>query len=295
MARGLLSLVQVGTILYLNMNLLKSSQRASRSRSALFGGVAILSAVSLVAGPIKANNGNGGNPAPPPAPVPTVDLTPAGPNKGDVIGDVGGTAIFSDHFLQPTGTGVFKPFLDLKAPDNEKFERAFNTDGNVGVSNLYLDQHRQQWNNLLRFGDLADFNIDGKRYFAFVLDANEPGNKADPTYPGEASLISIDNFHVYTSSTITTGLVQDDESKLHLLGNLRWAMNNPARTGGTANDGYDIDKWVKLESSQENLDVGDDGPNPGANGGSGMADMVVYVPATAFSGVLQPIMFGCTT
>src|SRR2546425_10215585 len=29
----------------------------------------------------------------------------------NVPGAVGGTAIFADHFEQPTGTGVFKPFL----------------------------------------------------------------------------------------------------------------------------------------------------------------------------------------
>jgi hypothetical protein len=112
-----------------------------------------------------------------------------------------------------------------------------------------------------RFGPQT---IGGQKYFGFVLDANE-----------RSSLISVDNFRVYTSSTITTGSVQNDVTKLDNLGTLRCALNNPTLNGTTppVDLGFNIDNWIKLNAAPENLDVQ-------ANGGSGMADMVVYIPAT---------------
>src|SRR2546430_1726919 len=122
-----------------------------------------------------------------------------------VAGAIGGDAIFANQFQQPVGTGVFKPFLSLDAngqtsTGNNNIEQSYNSDGNLGAGNIFLDAHRQQWNNLIRFGNLAPQTIGGKTYYGFVLDANEPG--------GSKSLISVDNFRVYTSHDITTGLVQ---------------------------------------------------------------------------------------
>ena len=45
------------------------------------------------------------------------------------------------------------------------------------------------------------------------------------------------------------------------------------RTTPPVDLGFNIDNWIKLNAAPENLDVQ-------ANGGSGMADMVVYIPAT---------------
>jgi hypothetical protein len=185
----------------------------------------------------------------------------------DVVGDVGGTAKFADYWEQPTGTGVFKPFLTLDSngqtsTGNTAIESAYNTDG----APLYLDELRNHWNTAVKVGDLQV--VDG--YYAFILDANEPGSGK--------SLISIDNIRIYTSANDNTANVGNDLSKLNDLGTLRWAMNDPLSTGTTPPDlnGFNVDTWVKLDSDQNNND------GSKANGGSGQGDMIVYIPVSAF-------------
>lgn len=243
------------------MNLLKSVRRINRSLPLAVIAAAVAGAVPGVsAASIEYN----------------LDTSSGGLQSQNVVGAVGGTAVFANQFQQPVGTGVFKPFLSLDAngqtsTGNNNIEQSYNSDGNLGAGNIFLDAHRQQWNNLIKLSDLAPQTIGGKQYYGFVLDANEPG--------GSKSLISVDNFRVYTSSAITTGSVQNDVTKLDNLGTLRWALNNPTLNGTAppVNNGFNIDNWIKLNAAQENLDVS-------ANGGSGQADMVVYIPADAFKG-----------
>lgn len=90
------------------------------------------------------------------------DLSPAGTQSLNVVGDVGGTAIISDFWSQPTGTGVFDPFLTLDAngqtsTGNKNIESAYNSDGHNA---LYLDGHRPSWNTSLHVGDLAPITIN---------------------------------------------------------------------------------------------------------------------------------------
>lgn len=189
------------------------------------------------------------------------DLTVA--NQYDVAGAVGGTAVIANDFLQPTGTGVFSPFLSLQQANGKvKTEQAYNTNG----APLYMDEDRPAWNKTLTFNQLVTATIDSKSYYAFILDANEPGS--------DKSLLSIDNIRIYTSATDNTGTVGSDITKLDDLGTLRWALNDPTLTAGVPN----ITNWVKLDADQNNV-------GKPSNGGSGMADMVVYVPTTAFTGV----------
>jgi len=231
--------------------------------------LAVFSTASALAAGGGNGGGGGGNPPPPVSLGTFYDLSPAGDQHYSVDGEVGGEAIFSDFFMQPTGTGVFKPFLDLKSPANGKVEGAYNTDS----ATTYLDGHRAPWNRSIKFGELADIMIDGTKYYGFVLDANEPGPS------GTKSLISVDNVRVYTSSADNTGLVKNDITKLDNLGVLRWALNNPTLNGNpTVTDGYNIDPWVKLDAAQDNLGAGSNH----ANGGSGMGDMIVYIKASDF-------------
>src|SRR5437868_9719376 len=72
--------------------------------------------------------------------------------SGSLTGDVGGTAVFSEIFNHPTGTGVFEPFLTINSHGNDPVENGYNTDGH---SALYLDQQRPEWNTLLILSDLA--------------------------------------------------------------------------------------------------------------------------------------------
>ncbi|HUS33762.1 MAG TPA: VPDSG-CTERM sorting domain-containing protein [Verrucomicrobiae bacterium] len=197
-----------------------------------------------------------------------IDLTPGGNQKGTINGGV-----FSDTFLQPAGTGVFQPFLSLDSNGQVKtvpgypgqIEAAYNTDG---FTALYMDAHRPQWNNLVRMSQLAQVSIDNTptKYYGFILDANEPG--------GGKSLISIDNVRIYTRNGDNTANVGNATANLGNLGTLRYYVNDPV--AGTS-DGFNIDNWVKLDSSQENQ-------WSNSNGGSGKADMILYVPVDNFIG-----------
>lgn len=197
------------------------------------------------------------------------DLSQSGSQSLLVTADVGGTAIVSDHWTQPAGTGVFQPFLTLDANGQTStglntIEQGYNTDGH---SALYLDQLRPEWNRRLTVGDLAQIDVNGTAYYGFILDANEPG--------GSKSLISVDNIRIYTSSSDNTGAVQNNLSNLDSLGTLRFALNDPTKTGSD----FNIENWIKLDSAQEN--IGYSGANA-PNGGSGQSDMIVYVPVSAF-------------
>jgi hypothetical protein len=144
-------------------------------------------------------------------------------------------------------------------------EQGYNTDG---FSALYMDQQRPQWNKLVTFGSLVPTTISGQNYYGFILDANEPGSNK--------SVISVDNVRVYTSSANNTASVGNTIGNLNNLGTLRWALNDPTQTAGN----FNINNWVKLDAAQDNVNGGADK----SNGGSGKADMVVYVPASAFAG-----------
>jgi hypothetical protein len=220
--------------------------------------------------------------APAASAINTIDLTPSGTTSATVTGAVGGNAFVTDLFQQPTGTGVFQPFLTLDSNGQSStgisgVEQAFNTDGKT---DLYLDALRpNQWNHLLKFGEIAPTVINGVSYLGFILDSNEPG--------GNKKLISLDNIRVYTSqednsakvaspvppfpSAFTGGL---DKLKDGPNGKLIWSLNNI-----NADNSTDIQQSIKLDSTQENT------VNNKSNGGSGKADFGIYIPLTAFAGV----------
>jgi PEP-CTERM motif-containing protein len=190
--------------------------------------------------------------------------------SGPLTGDVGGTAIFSEIFNHPTGTGVFEPFLTIDSHGNSAIENGYNTDGHTA---LFLDQQRPEWNNLLRLRDLAQVTIDNTQYYAFELDANEPnGTEKD----GSAqSLISIDNIRIYTSPTDNTAAVGNGLSSLDGLGALRFALNQPLQNGSN----FNINNWVKLSATVNGI-----ADQNGHNGGQGFSDMVMFIPVSAFAG-----------
>ena len=191
----------------------------------------------------------------------------------EITGAYGGKAIFADQWSQPTGSGVFQPFLTLDSngqtsTGNSNIEQAYNTDGTVA---MYLDQLRPNalGNKTITYGSLQRFDVNGSSYVAFVLDANEPGS--------DKSLISIDNIRIYSSADdkTTAGIGQ---ANLNDLGAKVWGMNDPLTAGTTPPDlnGFNVNQWVKLDANQSN----NNGSN--ANGGSGQGDMIVYIPVTAF-------------
>ncbi|MBI4364476.1 MAG: PEP-CTERM sorting domain-containing protein [Candidatus Latescibacteria bacterium] len=117
---------------------------------------------------------------------PPIDLT-AG--QTDVVSAVDGT-IWSSNITQPTGTGVYMPFL---REQHNNTEEAFNTD----ASPVPLDGKEGIWTHSVQWNTLATVNISGTNYYSFQLDANEPNGPTD----GTKSLLSLDALKIYTAST----------------------------------------------------------------------------------------------
>ena len=104
-----------------------------------------------------------------------------------------GGAFFSTTDIQPTGTGVFDPFLSLQ---NSPTEQGYNS----GTGNF--DTKREpQWNHEIQLSDLQATTIGGTDYFGFVVDINEPN--------GNKSMISLDGLKIYVSSTLQTSTSVD--------------------------------------------------------------------------------------
>jgi len=118
------------------------------------------------------------------AQFPAIDLT-AG--QTDVASAVDGT-IWSSNITQPTGTGVYKPFLRVQ---DSPTEEGFNTDFRDPQAPLD-DKSDPNFTHSVQWSSLATVTINNVDYYSFQLDANEPQNKTE-------SLISLDALRIYTS------------------------------------------------------------------------------------------------
>jgi hypothetical protein len=139
-------------------------------------------------------------------------LSAAGTTKATVL-DLGssgsgflGGAFFSTTDIQPTGTGVFDPFLTIQ---NTPVEQGYNS------SDLNFDTKRvPQWNHEIQFSQLQTTTMNGTQYYGFVIDVNEPNG-------GPKSLISLDSLKIWTSVTLQNSTSTDAQGKFNgSLGNL---------------------------------------------------------------------------
>jgi hypothetical protein len=219
------------------------TKRATRAA----GSALVAIAAILIAGTSRAN---------------VVDLTAV--QAGTISGVVGGNAYVANQWSQPTGTGVFDPFLTLRNEGGGTTEKAFNTDGST--QGLFNDEHRPTWNTLLLKSSLAVVTApNGVASYAFILDANEPG--------ANKSLITVDNIEIYVSNSATagatvgnlTGSNSQQQTQLNGLGTRIWALND---IGSNTNR-------IELDANQQNV-------LSNANGGSGIGDMILYVPVSLF-------------
>ncbi len=114
-----------------------------------------------------------------------------------------GTAIFTADFTQPTGTGVFDPFLSIQA---NGIEKGYNSSAGV-----FDTKRESQWNHEITIGDLAQskVTIGGADYYSFTIDINEPN-------AGDKSQISLDSLKIYLSGKAdqTTANVDNLGSKV---------------------------------------------------------------------------------
>jgi hypothetical protein len=171
----------------------------------------------------------------------TIDLTGGPPAQGTVNG-----AIFAATDLQPTGTGIFRPFLRAQQHGNIPGEQGYNTDGSFPFN----DKHPHNFQHSLQMSSLREFNISGVEYYKFTLDANQSGKTGHN--------FSLDQLQIYTSNNgaqTTESFNPDGTVAFDATTHLAYTLN---LGGGTTNNV---------------LTTGT---------GSGKADMFAFIPVTDF-------------
>jgi PEP-CTERM motif-containing protein len=120
---------------------------------------------------------------------PPIDLTVSG---ATVNGSDG--TIWTQLVSQPTGTGVYNPFLRLQATGTEA---GMNTDGDAHAT---YDDVAGIWTHGITLGQLNTITQGGQTYYSFSCDINEPNG-------GGQNLLSLDELRIYTlagSSALTS-------------------------------------------------------------------------------------------
>jgi hypothetical protein len=121
---------------------------------------------------------------------PPIDLTTSGVSYTSTYD---GT-VWTQLVNQPTGTGVYNPFLRLRAND---VEEGMNTDGNA---NATYNDVAGIWTHGLTLGQLNTVTIGSTSYYSYSCDINEPNG-------GGQNLLSLDELRIYTlagSSSLMT-------------------------------------------------------------------------------------------
>ncbi len=160
---------------------------------------------------------------------PPIDLTLGQSNVAGVDGTIWGSNI-----SQPTGTGVYQPFVREQANGDEA---GFNTDA-IPVP---LDAKPGIWTHSVRFGDLGTATVGTTDYYVFQLDANEPNGPNDAS----KSYISLDTIRIYKGGA--PGYASYTE--LALNGTLLYNMD------GVSNQTVYIDTRLKQGSGTDDVTV----------------------------------------
>jgi hypothetical protein len=113
----------------------------------------------------------------------TLDLTTAGAS-----GTLNG-ATFTQVSPQPTGTGVFDPFVRLQANESEQ---GYNTDNTT----FQFDEKAGIWTHSITLAQVGLVTLSGTSYREFSLDINEPNN-------GDASKLTLDRMQIFLSGSKT--------------------------------------------------------------------------------------------
>ena len=196
--------------------------------------------------------------------VPTINLTTSAvngvaPSDSGVIN--GGT--FAWNNPQPTGTGVFNPFLRLQLTGKQSGdEQGYNTSGQeVNVHDVLDNKSPVNWTHDLLISSLQK-TTDGL-YYQFTLDINESNGQ-------NRNLLSLDGLRLF--STNTPGQSADKTTPLSI-GDLNYSTTGSGVAGGALKGNllYDMDGGT---DNSVLLDVNRNGNPPG----SGVADMIFLIP-----------------
>jgi hypothetical protein len=178
----------------------------------------------------------------------TLDLATSSPQNA------GNGGLFYQTDLQPTGTGVFQPFVRIQGHPTES---GYNTDG---VIEFETKDNPGNWTHSITLSQVPIVTIGGVQYREFVLDINETDSKA-------GRFLSMNEFQVYQSNVPNLS---------------SFTLNVTDGTGGTfaapvANTTslvYDLDsggdKLLRMDYSLAS--------------GSGSGDMFAYVKNSLFTG-----------
>jgi hypothetical protein len=195
--------------------------------------------------------------------------------------------LFLTNQLQPTGTGVIDSFLRVQMKGTEE---GFNTDSRqtstipAGTSAGVCDgtdcdskTDLASYTRDITLGEVRQVTYNGQTYYEFFLDANEQAATGK-------NYISLDQLEIYMSNTGTTSGTTIE----HVTTDMN--TGSGSLTGITTKKVYDLDtgadNWINIDY---NLN----------GGGSGIADMVVYIPTSYFAGysansyVYLYSQFGC--
>ncbi|HET6573725.1 MAG TPA: hypothetical protein VFG68_09005 [Fimbriiglobus sp.] len=181
----------------------------------------------------------------------SIDLT-----KKDNSGN-SGTGIFQEAQFQPTGTGVFDPFVRIQQTGTEA---GYNTDGRPVEFQTKDENH---WTHSLALSSLGVVTRDGVDYFQFRLDINEIGSEESQNHP-EGRHLSMNDFEIYL------GNAPD------LLG-----LTPGSGFGGNSVLVYDID--TADARGDATVELNDKPGNP-RHPGSGDSDMDVFIKVSDFQG-----------
>lgn len=172
---------------------------------------------------------------------------------------------FQADTTQPAGTGVFNPFLRVQVtgsgtPRNAN-EQGYNT-SYPQPHNIFDNKSPTNWTHDVKFADLEVVTrADGKQYYQFKLDINEPGVAPD-------SLLSLDGLRLFSTNTPS----QNSTATFNGSGNQPGDWNFDGGTSAGQNTLlWDLDsgadRYVLLDANR-------------SSGGSGIADMVVFFDKT---------------
>jgi len=151
-------------------------------------------------------------------------------------------ALFYQNTSQPTGTGYIDPFLRLQ---DSPIEEAFNTDYRLNGQAPLDAKSDPNFTHSLTFGELGIVTKNGKNYYLFTLDIDEPNS-------GPKRDISLDEVKIYVGNSASLADLST--------ATLKWSMDGAG------------DAVVYLDGGAL---------SPG-NGGD---DMQMLVPTSFFAGV----------
>jgi len=169
---------------------------------------------------------------------------------------IGGTFRADVDTTQPTGTGVFEPFLTIKQTGQES---GFNTDIGSPLDDL---RSPSQWVSAIQLSDVTPVTLSGVSYYAFKVDVNQSANGP----------ISLNQVQLFTSAT-----------DLGASGALGYSVDSDPSTQPPVISftAANTERFRLNDQLGAFNEIGIDSAR-----GSGSGDAVLYIPTLAFAGAL---------